>query len=169
MEGYSLTSAIVMFHSLFGNTEKVALALSRGLSDAGIQTECISIEDVKIQKITDYELIAIGGPTHMIGISKPMKAFLARLTEINLRSIAGFAFDTRNESRMNQRKWRFLENSAARRIQGMMKKMKMKIIRNRESMIVYGREGPLDSEAEDTMYRIGREIGSAFVTQLLPE
>ncbi len=164
-----MTSAIVLFHSLFGNTEKVAQALSRGLIDAGIQTDCISIEDVEIQKISDYDLIAIGGPTHMIGISKAMKEFLTRMKEITLRGKAGFVFDTRNQSRMNQRKWSILENSAARRIQGELKRMKIKIIRDRVSMIVSGREGPLESEAEDVMYKIGREIAGIIATLLLPE
>ena len=154
-----VTKALVVYDSLFGNTRTVAEYLARGIEESGIEVNCMHIDDIKIDQILEYDLLAIGGPTHMINVSKPMRAFLKRLSTIDLRGKSGFSFDTRVVSRMNSRRWFILENSAAKRIESSMKKMKMSIIRGRESAIVGGREGPLESGAEDAFVGIGREIG----------
>jgi flavodoxin len=154
-----LKRALIIYHSLFGNTGNVAESLSKGLREEGIKVTCVSITDLELEEPLNYDLIAIGSPTHMIRPSKEMKEFLKKLRTIDLKGTFGFSFDTRNESRMNKRSLFVLENSAARSIEGVMKKMKMRIIRPRVSAIVSGREGPLDEEAEETFFRIGKEIG----------
>ncbi|MFX1368251.1 MAG: flavodoxin family protein [Promethearchaeota archaeon] len=155
--------ALVLYDSHFGNTKAVALALVRGIEATGTETECLNIDEASLQQIPGFDFIAIGGPTHIIRTSKEMKDFLMQLRSIELRGIMGFAFDTRIESRMNQRKWGVFENSAARRIQGAMKRMKMKIIRNRQSALVQGREGPLAPGVENEFEKVGREIGAIIV------
>jgi flavodoxin len=154
-----LKRALIIYHSLFGNTKAVAESLGRGLREEGIEVTCVSITDLELEKSLNYDLIAVGSPTHMIRPSKEMKEFLKKLRTINLKGTFGFSFDTRNESRMNKKSLFVLENSAARSIEGVLKKMKMRIIRPRVSAIVSGREGPLDEGAEKTFFQIGREIG----------
>ncbi len=151
--------AIVLYHSLFGNTKTVAMSLTSGIEESDIEVTCISIEDVDIKEIPKYNLIAIGCPTHMIKPSKEMKEFLKKLRTIKLKGLFGFSFDTRNESRMNSRSLSVLENSAARSIEGVMKRRKMMIIKPRVSAIVHGREGPLDAGVEQAFFQIGKEIG----------
>ena len=151
--------ALVLYHSLFGNTKTVAECLSQGIRETGIEVDCQSIDDVDITEISQYSFIAIGGPTHMIRPSKEMKEFLKRLKSADLSGLAGFSFDTRNESRMNKSSLMVLENSAARTIEGALKRMKVRIIRPRTSAIVHGREGPLDAGVEQTFLQIGKEIG----------
>jgi len=148
---------------MFGNTKTVAEYLSRGLEQSGIEVECQSIDDVNISEISDYDFLAIGGPTHILRMSKPMEEFLEKLESVDLRGMKGFAFDTRNESRMNQKSLMGLENSAARRIEGKMKRMKIRIVRPRDSAIVEGREGPLDEDVQSVFTEIGHEIGKAIV------
>jgi flavodoxin len=159
-----MTRALILYHSLFGNTKDVALSLAKGIEESGIKTDCMSIDEVEIELISSYDFIAIGGPTHMIGLSKGMKTFMKKLKTINLRNMKGFSFDTRNYSRMNKKHWFMLENSAARRIENKMKGMKIKIIKPRQSAIVYGREGPLESGVEDTFNKIGKEIGNILIS-----
>ncbi|MFW9869851.1 MAG: flavodoxin domain-containing protein [Candidatus Thorarchaeota archaeon] len=151
--------ALVLYHSLYGNTKSVAMSLTRGIEKAGVKTICRSIDEFDIKSVTDFDFIAIGGPTHILKTSKQMSAFLEDLLVFNLKGVSGFSFDTRNESRMNRQGLFVLENSAARVIEGRMKRLKMKIIRSRESAIVHGREGPLDSGVEKRFFEIGREIG----------
>jgi flavodoxin len=124
----------------------------------------LGIEEVHIDQIPNYDFLAIGGPTHMIGLSKAMKEFLEKLKSINLEGIKGFCFDTRNHSRLNKKRWFVLENSASRKIEGKMKKMKIRIIKPRQSAIVYGREGPLESDVESTFLEIGIEIGKILIS-----
>ena len=151
--------ALVLYHSLFGNTKDVAFSLTKGISESGVEANCMNIEEFDSNLIRKYTFLAIGGPTHIIGLSKGMKTFLKKLSSVNLRGKKGFSFDTRNPSRMNKKQLLMLENSAARRIEGNMRKLKMKIILPRKSAIVYGREGPLDSQVENNFYELGKEIG----------
>ncbi|MFX1254761.1 MAG: flavodoxin family protein [Promethearchaeota archaeon] len=159
-----MTRALIVYHSLFGNTKDVAMSLAKGIEETGIKTDCLSIDEADIQDIPNYDFLAIGGPTHMIGISKEMKAFLEKLGSINLQGMKGFSFDTRIPSRMNKKRWLMLENSAARKIEGKMRQMKIKIIKSRQSAIVYGKEGPLEENVEATFKDIGKEIGNLLVS-----
>jgi len=152
--------ALVLYHSLFGNTKSVAMSLTMGLEDIGIETTCVGIDDFKVSEVVKYDFIAIGSPTHILKASKPMKDFLMELKTFNLRGKLGFSFDTRNNSKMNKRGLLVLENSASRVIEGWMKRMKMEIVKSRESALVEGREGPLDQRADEVFQQIGREIGT---------
>ncbi|MFW9801667.1 MAG: flavodoxin family protein [Candidatus Thorarchaeota archaeon] len=161
-----MKKALVLYHSLYGNTRAVAMSLAEGIREGDIETDCLSINEVDFIEIPGYDFIAIGGPTHIIRTSKEMKDFLQRLKSLNLRGRTGFAFDTRNISRMNSKSWLVLENSAARRIEGSMKRLKIKILAPRASAIVEGREGPLDVGVEDRFVEIGRELGRAIALQV---
>lgn len=157
-----MTRALVIYHSLFGNTKKVAMSLAKGLQESSIEVDCFSIDEVDIKVIPNYDLVAVGSPTHMIKPSKEMKKFLDELRTVELKGVFGFSFDTRNESRMNSKRYLILENSAARSIEETMKRKKMRIIRPRVSAIVQGREGPLNADVEETFLQIGKEIGTAL-------
>jgi flavodoxin len=161
--------ALVLYHSLYGNTREVAMSLAEGIREGGTETDCLSIVEVEIEEIPSYDFIAIGGPTHIIRPSKDMKEFLQRLKTLDLKGRLGFAFDTRNHSRMNSRSWLMLENSAARIIEGSMRRMKIRILKPRESAIVEGREGPLDTGVEDRFSEIGRELGRVLASQTIPQ
>jgi flavodoxin len=152
--------AMVIYDSNYGNTERVARALARGLEKGGATVDCLKIDQVDAGDLRGYEFIAIGGPTHMIRPSKAMKGFLDGLGAVDLKGLKGFAFDTRNESRMNGRQWLVLENSAARVIEGVLKRRKVEIVRPRHSAKVEGREGPLDDGTEEEFMEIGAEIAS---------
>jgi menaquinone-dependent protoporphyrinogen IX oxidase len=151
--------ALVLFHSLFGNTKAVAESLAKGIKEGGVEVDCQSIDMVNITDIAQYDFVAIGSPTHMIRPSKEMKEFLKKLRSVDLSGLSGFCFDTRNESRMNKSSWLILENSAARSIEKALKRTKVRIIRPRVSAIVHGREGPLDTGVEESFLQIGIEIG----------
>jgi menaquinone-dependent protoporphyrinogen IX oxidase len=162
--GGNMTRALVLYHSLFGNTKDIASSLAKGIDETGIETDCVNIDEIDISTIPNYDFIAIGGPTHMIGVSKAMKAFLKKLKTVPMQGMRGFSFDTRNHSRMNKKRWLILENSAARRIERYMKRKKMIIIKPRQSAIVYGREGPLENNSNLDFKMIGEEIGKILVT-----
>jgi flavodoxin len=153
-----MSKGIVIYASNYGNTEKVARALAEGLEKGGVDVDCINIDEVDADKLGEYSIVAMGGPTHIAAMSKPMKEFLEALSGAKLKGVKGFAFDTRNPSRFNA-----LDiNSAARRIEGKMKKMKVKMIRRRESALVEGQEGPLHEGALERFTEIGAEIAEAL-------
>jgi len=157
-----MRKGIVVYDSNFGNTEKIARALALGLGEKGAEIDCLKVDQVDVERLAEYDFIAVGGPTHVISASKPMKEFLERLKTVDLRGLKGFSFDTRNESRMNSRMWLMFENSAARVIEGALRKMKVDIVRPRRSAIVEGREGPLHEGMEETFRQIGVEIAESL-------
>jgi flavodoxin len=153
---------VIIYDSNFGNTERIARALALGLEDKGAKIDCFKIDQVDVEKLVEYDFVAIGGPTHIISASKSMKEFLGKLKTVDLRGLKGFSFDTRNESRMNSRKWLMLENSSSRVIESALRGMKVDIVKPRRSAIVEGREGPLHEGKEETFKQIGVEIAETL-------
>lgn len=153
-----MIKGIVIYDSNFGNTEKIAKALVLGLEEGGVEVDCLKVDQVDVDELAGYDFIAVGGPTHMAGVSKPMKEFLEKMKAVDVSGKKGFSFDTRNQSRFNM----FDLNSAAKRIENKMKKMRIKMIRPHHSAIVEGREGPLHDSMEETFRRIGAEIAGTL-------
>jgi len=145
-----LRKAIVIYDSKYGNTEKIAKALSEGMKKEGVDVDYVRIDNVKPDKLVEYEMLAIGAPIHGLGISKPMKEFLKKLENVNLRNKKAFAFDTRLRSRF--------AGSAAKGIEKQLNRLHMTIIKPYVSAIVKGTEGPLEEGAEEKFIQIGSEI-----------
>jgi flavodoxin len=147
-----MTKAIVLYHTQFGNTEKIAKAIAAGIADQGIEVDCLSVEDVQIDTLKDYELLAIGGPTHGFGMSKPMKEFMKKLEHVDLQDKNTFCFDTKNKGRI----W----GSAAKGIEKQLRKRGLKIIKPHTSAIVKGLKGPLEDGMEGKFNQIGTELAT---------
>jgi len=145
-----LRKAIVIFDSKFGNTEKIAKALSEGMKKEDLEVDCVKVDNVNLNKLGEYEILTIGAPTQMFSISKPMKEFLKKLENLNLQGKRAFAFDTKLRSRF--------AGSAAKGIEKQLKKLQMTIIRPYASAIVKGIEGPLQEGVEEKFAQIGCEI-----------
>ncbi len=58
----------VIFESLFGNTQAVAEAIAEGLRDGGDVSLHSTLDEVEV---ADVDLIVLGGPTHIHGMSRP--------------------------------------------------------------------------------------------------
>lgn len=85
---------LIIYDSVFGNTEKVALALSDALIAAGHQAMALKVGKVKPEEIKKANLIVIGSPTHAFRVTEPMEAFLKEnLTLFTDHKVA--LFDTR--------------------------------------------------------------------------
>lgn len=146
-----MKKAIVIYDTIYGNTEKVAKALASGMSEQGVQADSIGVGKVDINRLKEYDLLAIGGPTHAFGISKPMKGFLKKLKNVEeVKGKKAFAFDTRMKIR--------IAGSAAKKIEKELKKLRMNIVRSSSSAIVLGSEGPLEEGTEDKFKQIAGEI-----------
>ncbi|QRP50217.1 flavodoxin domain-containing protein [Amycolatopsis sp. FDAARGOS 1241] len=113
--------ALIVYESLFGDTEEIARAVAEGLGSATLR----SVDDAP-RDLAGYDLLVVGAPTHVHGLSRPStrKAAAEQARgnpqhEIGLREwLGGFrvlppgtttaAFDTRLA------KPRWLTGSAAR-------------------------------------------------------
>ena len=145
-----MKSAIILYDSKFGNTEKIVKALAEGMKEQGLRVDCTKIEDHDISKLNDYDLLAIGGPTHILGISKPMKNMLKKLEGVDLKGKKAFAFDTKLKGRF--------AGSAGKGIENRLKRLHMDIVKPYVSAIVKGQKGPLEEGAEETFKMIGADL-----------
>jgi flavodoxin len=142
--------AIVIYDTKFGNTEKIARALARGMEKQGVKVDCVKPDGVDVDKLVEYDFLAIGGPTHAFRVSKPMKAFLERLKSVDLKGKKAFAFDTKLKSR--------LAGSAGKGIEKTLIGLGMSIVKPHLSAIVRRSKGPLEEGMEEMFERIGGEM-----------
>jgi flavorubredoxin len=151
---------------MFGNTEKIARALARGLIENGVETECLNLNAVDPEKLWDYRLVAIGAPTMMFTASNPSKEFLARLEGKSFKGRYGFAFDTRLDSR--------LSGSAAKYIENKLREVDFEILEGRASAIVNRTKDTknpggveLSAEEETHFERLGASIAEELISKLM--
>lgn len=84
--------ALVVFDSLYGNTEKVAKAIGNGL---GSEAKVLSVGQVDSLELRGFDLLVVGSPTHGGRPTKPIKDFLNLLPKDIINSVRVAAFDTR--------------------------------------------------------------------------
>lgn len=142
--------AIVIYDTKFGNTEKIARTLASGIEKQGAKVDCIKADEVDINKLVEYDFLAIGGPTHAFGVSKPMKAFLEKLRSVDLKGKKAFAFDTKYKS--------WLAGSAGKGIEKTLKGLGMSIAKPHSSAAIKAARGPLEEGMEETFEKIGSEM-----------
>jgi flavodoxin len=121
--------ACVIFDTRYGNTGKIAESLGRGLSEGGVQTDCINARDATVDSLKQYDLICLGAPTEAFTASKPMKEFLGKLKDVDLSGKYGFAFDTKLDSRFSGSAGKFIDRE--------LNNLGLQAIAPRESAIVF--------------------------------
>jgi flavodoxin len=143
---------LVVYDSVYGNTEKVARALAKGLEDGGVDVECVRVDAARFDELSAYDLLVVGGPVHAWSASKPIKTFMERLKNVGgLNGKKAFALDTKmSRSR--------LAGNAGGKIEGKLKSLGLEIVMPHASAVVKGREGPLEEGAEETFRQLGAEL-----------
>ena len=133
--------ALVVYDSVYGNTEKIARAIGSGISD---DTKVLRTGDVSPIDLESLELLIVGAPTYGGRPTPAMKEFLKQLPASAAKDIDVAAFDTRISA-----KWVGIFGYAAGKIARSLKKMGGNLLVNPEGFFVKGTEGPLkDGELE---------------------
>jgi hypothetical protein len=63
--------ALVVFESLYGSTAGVGEAIAGSMRSAGIAAEAMPVDHVEAVDVEGIDLLVVGGPTHMHGLSRP--------------------------------------------------------------------------------------------------
>lgn len=62
--------ALVVYESMFGNTESVASSIGDGLA-SHLDVEVVSVDRMPVLDEQDIDLLVVGGPTHAFSMSRP--------------------------------------------------------------------------------------------------
>ncbi|MEV8510467.1 flavodoxin domain-containing protein [Actinoplanes sp. NPDC051475] len=160
--------ALVIYESMYGNTEKVARAIADGLRD-GYE---VTVADVAtMPRAFGVDLLVAGGPTHAFGMTRPSTREQARqqgevrpgAVDAGLREwlvcaptlggVAAAAFDTKVDKP-------FLPGSAGRRAQRQLRRLGCRIVRPAQSFLVTGTAGPLAPDEEQRARHWGAELAA---------
>lgn len=162
--------ALVVFESMFGNTQVIADAIADGLS-GHMRVDALEVGVAPTTIDDDVALLIVGGPTHAFGMSRPQtRQDAARqatdglvssgigLREwlTNLEGSAGVAaatFDTRISKPR-------LPGSAARAAEKRLRRLGSGIIAPAETFYVDGTRGPLLEGEKKRARRWGESLGS---------
>jgi hypothetical protein len=162
--------ALVVYESMFGNTETVARAVADRLSE----TFDVALHDVReIPPVHDVDLLVVGAPTHAWGLSRPSTRVDAGrkgtvregATEIGLREyldlspaltgVAAASFDTRID-----KGW---AGSAARKAHRELRRLGCRMLAPAENFAVTGTTGPLVDGEQERAGRWAAELASALL------
>ncbi|HEY5857739.1 MAG TPA: flavodoxin domain-containing protein [Aldersonia sp.] len=145
--------ALVVFESMFGNTEKLARAIGDELATR-YTVDVRNVDDAP-ELVEDFDLVIVGAPTHVHGLSRPKSRLdAATKTESELvthgaglrewlesvrggRPCRGAAFGTRIA------KPRWMTGSAARRADRLLRRAGFERAAKPDDFFVTGMLGPL--------------------------
>jgi flavodoxin len=137
-------NALVVFHSQFGNTERVASAIAGVLEKAGA-ARTLSADRLTAAELQGVDLVVMGTPTHKMNLPLAVRPVFEALPKRTLRGVPTAAFDT--SYKMSAFLARF---TAAKRIDRKLRKLGGKRLIPPETFHVHEHhEGPLfDGEIE---------------------
>jgi flavodoxin len=86
-----MSQKLVIYDSVFGNTEKIALAIGEALENAPVKRVTV----VAASDLENLEVLIIGSPTRAFRPTPAIMDFLKNLPPNALKSVKAAAFDTR--------------------------------------------------------------------------
>ena len=129
--------ALVVYDSVFGNTEQIAQAIGNALGSQK-DVEILRVSNVKPEQLMGLELLIVGSPTHGGRPTSAIQDFLNKVSEPAIRGTNVAAFDTRFSTRLVR-----IFGYAAGRIADSLKRNGGTLIVSPEGFFVKGKEGPL--------------------------
>ena len=63
----------VVYYSRSGNTKEMARIIAESMNEAGLQTDCKSVDKVKADDLLAYDAIVVGSPTYYGHMAGPIK------------------------------------------------------------------------------------------------
>lgn len=168
-------SALVVYESMYGNTRAIAEAVAEGLRESR-DVRVVSVADVTAGDLVEADLMVMGGPTHIHGMSSPrsrqaavdgaakagatlepgaagdgLRELLTRTERVHGTPAA--AFDTRMPG------WSMLTGRASRPISRLLRRAGFRLVAPPASFIV-DRQNSLVAGELDRARTWGRQIGS---------
>lgn len=68
-----MAKGIVIYYSRSGHTKEMAEIIAKSMNEAGLPTDCQSVEKVKAHDLLQYDAIVVGSPTYYGHMAAPIK------------------------------------------------------------------------------------------------
>jgi len=133
----SLMKALVVYDSVYGNTEKIARAIGEAITPSG-EVKVLRASEMNTSGLASLDLLIVGSPVHGGRPTPAVQDFLSKMAQQSLKDIKVAAFDTRATSKFAK-----IFGNAAGRIAGQLTKKDGVLIVPPEGFFVTGTKGPL--------------------------
>jgi flavodoxin len=147
--------ALVIYDSVYGNTERIAQAIGSVLGERAEVHLAKVGQDGPVHfhfQWNEFGLVVMGGPIHRVNLSAAMKALLKEIPKRALRGASVAVFETCYRDPAWQR------GAAARKMGRKARKFGGRLAVPAESFFVVGREGPLEEGEEERAKQWARAI-----------
>jgi flavodoxin I len=146
-----MMKVLVVFDSVYGNTEKIARAVGAGITTPN-SVKVVSVADVKQSDLQSIDLLIVGSPTHGGRATPALQQFFAQIPADGLKNVKITAFDTRISGKNKGFGVRLITKAfgyAAGRIASVLESKGGTLASPPEGFVVDKNEGPLKhGEAE---------------------
>jgi hypothetical protein len=167
--------ALVVYESMFGNTQRVAQAIGRGL-EARVPVAVVEVGEAPSTLDDDVDLVVVGGPTHVFGLSSELtrtpavdQAPAGIISHTGVREwvtclqaqhgrVVVAAFDTHIG-----KTW--IPGAASKRLDMMMRSMGLLSLAAPTSFYVHDTTGPLVGGELERAELFGRRLGEELVSR----
>jgi flavodoxin I len=127
--------ALVIYDSVYGNTEKIAQAIGEVLNN---EARVVRVGEAVPTELGTLDLLIIGSPTQGGKPTKELQDFLSQIPENSLKNVKVTSFDTRISTRLVG-----IFGYAAGRILEVLKTRKGQVAAFPQGFFVQGSKGPL--------------------------
>jgi flavodoxin len=128
---------LVVYDSVYGNTEKIGRAVGEAMTPAG-EVRVLRAGEANPSELASVDLLIIGSPVHGGRPTPAVQDFLHKMTQQSLKGIKVAAFDTRARSRFAK-----IFGNAAGRMASQLTKKGGDLVVPAEGFFVTGTKGPL--------------------------
>lgn len=71
-----MAKGVVIYYSRTGNTKEMAQIIAESMNEAGLETDCKSVDKIKADDLLGYDAIVIGSPTYYGQMAGPVKELI---------------------------------------------------------------------------------------------
>jgi flavodoxin len=133
----SVMKALIVYDSVYGNTEKIARAIADGITPSG-EVKVLRAGEANPSELASVDLLVVGSPVHGGRPTQAVQDFLSKMTRQSLKGVKVAAFDTRVTSKFAK-----IFGNAAGRMAGRLTKKGGDLVVPAEGFFVTGTKGPL--------------------------
>jgi flavodoxin I len=129
--------ALVIYDSVYGNTEKVARAIADAVTRL-VEVKVLRAGEANPAELASIDLLIVGSPVHGGRPTPSVQDFLNKVDQPSLKGIKVAVFDTRATSKFAK-----IFGNAAGRMAGQLTKKGSVLVVSPEGFFVTGTKGPL--------------------------